>query len=663
MCKPEPRKYDFALGAALALAPFLMAASPPSTKIEFGNTAIALEARIEGTSVRDTTVVDRLNGTQIRIAAPFALEFADGKVLAASDLVLAGRPGAHILRGDTAAARLSERGPQSVLDAEFEDPEKRVHIRWRLVQPHGAAYLREEVTITALGQDQAISGIDLMQASAPGGSEVVGKTAGSPVVAGRDFLQFEDPLSDETVSLDGRVRLWIKRALPLRKGQSVTYSAAVGATREGQLRRDFQAYVEAERAHPYRSFLTYNSWYDIGYFTPYTEAQALDRIHAFGEELVRKRGVKLDSYLFDDGWDDRSGAWGFSKDFPNGFAPLRKAAGQYGAAPGVWLSPWGGYGKPKRERVASAAAHGFETVDGGFALSGPRYFQSFHAATLRLLEQEGVNQFKLDGTGNADRVVQGSAFDSDFAAAIDLIADLRRAKPDLFINLTTGTYPSPAWLRYADSIWRDGEDHDFTGVGSARERWITYRDRETYENVVVRGPLFPLNALMLHGVIYAQQAEQLADDPGRDFANEVHSYFGSGVGLQEMYVTPSLLSASDWDVLAEAARWSRENADVLRDTHWVGGDPGRLEPYGWAAWSPRKSIITLRNPDAAPRSMLLDVGRALELPSGAPRVWRASRQWAPGAARRDFEAGRQVEVKLQPFEVLTLELVPVVSDR
>jgi len=33
----------------------------------------------------------------------------------------------------------------------------------------------------------------------------------------------------------------------------------------------------------------------------------------------------------------------------------------------------------------------------------------------------------------------------------------------------------------------------------------------------------------------------------------------------------------DWDALAEAAQWSRSNADVLVDTHWIGGDPAKGE--------------------------------------------------------------------------------------
>ena len=197
-------------------------------------------------------------------------------------------------------------------------------------------------------------------------------------------------------------------------------------------------------------------------------------------------------------------------------------------------------------------------------------------------------------------------------------------------------------------------------MGTARERWITYRDREVYQNVVVAGPLYPLNALMLHGLVYAQHAEHLGDDPGHDFANEVHSYFGSGTELQEMYITPSLLSEDDWDTLAEAARWSRANADVLKDTHWIGGNPGRLDVYGWAAWAPRKGIVTLRNPDARTRTFILDVGDAFELPPGAVRRFKVLGAWAHGAPTpmSSLTAGEPVSVDLRPFEVLTLECDP-----
>jgi hypothetical protein len=624
-----------------------------------GNGAISASWKITDGHLADLVFTNHAGGPPLRVVAPFALVLADGKTITPAEMALVGTPGKRDWVADATASRLAEHFAGQEATASFRDTDGRFRIDWQLQQRDGSAYLREQVTITALKQDESIAQVQLLNTDGADDATVYGDVQGSPVVVGNYYFGFENPLSDSEVH-GARVKLYIKRSLPLHQGQSIAYSAVVGVAREGQLRRDFATYIERERAHPYRPFLHYNSWYDIGYLTPYTQQQALDRIHAFGEELSVKRGVKLDSFLFDDGWDDLSGSWNFNKGFPQGFVPLKEAAAKYGAAPGIWLSPWGGYAKPKQERVKNGRAAGYEIIHDGFALSGPRYYQRFHAVVMNLLNQDGINQFKFDGTGNVDSVFPGSRFDSDFAAAIELIKDIRVDKPTTFINLTTGTWASPFWLRYADSIWRGGEDDYLAGVGTNRERWITYRDAQTYHNIVQKGPLFPLNSLMLHGIIYAQMNKRLNTDPGHDFPNEVHSYFATGTQLQEMYITPSLLSQQDWDTLAGAAKWSRANADVLRDTHWIGGDPGRLDVYGWAAWSPQKAIVTFRNPDDKPRLAEVDLQRQLELPQGVARHFHVHDVWKTGGSDvpQQLDADHVSAIKLAPFEVLTLELTP-----
>ncbi|HWG34013.1 MAG TPA: enterotoxin, partial [Gemmatimonadaceae bacterium] len=170
--------------------------------------------------------------------------------------------------------------------------------------------------------------------------------------------------------------------------------------------------------------------------------------------------------------------------------------------------------------------------------------------------------------------------------------------------------------------------------------------------------LFPINSLMLHGMIYARQAHNLMTDPGNDFTSEVRDYFGTGSQLQEMYITPSLLSQANWDTIAECAKWSRYNAQTLVDTHWVGGDPQRLEPYGWASWSPRKGILTLRNPSNVAQNIAIDVERAFELPGSAPRKYFARSPWAQyrGQPPIRFRAGEERKIRLEPFAVITLEM-------
>ncbi len=601
---------------------------------------------------------DKLNDVTIRLAPDaFTITVSEGAPLKASNLAVEGNPELVRLHADAASPRLAEHEDGLALQVHLADEASGLEILWRGILRDGSRYIRQEIDLHATKGDVRATSIRLVETDLPG-AEVVGTVKGSPIVAGQEFLAFEHPLADSKVS-NGRAVSEIFRELPLRAGQTVHYSSVIGTTRPGQLRRDFLAYVDRERAHPYRTFLHYNTWYDLGFFSRYDEASALKTIDALGEELVRKRGVTLDSFMFDDGWDNTSTLWQFNAGFPDGFHKVREELAKFGSAPGVWLSPWGGYGKPRAQRLAIGKEQGYEENQGGFALSGPKYYKLFHDTCMRMISEYGINQFKIDGTGNTDYAVKGSAFDSDFAAAISLIEDMRKANPNIFVNLTTGTYPSPFWLDYSDSIWRGGDDHDFAGVGSWRQKWITYRDADLYNGVALAGPLYPLNSVMLHGIIYAKSARHLNTDPQNDFPSEVHDYFGTGTGVQELYITPALLSNEDWDTLAEAAKWSRTNADVLKDVHWLGGDPALLEVYGWAAWTPRKGIVTLRNPSEREQRFTLHPANDFELPPHTSKRWKFTSVWKQ-ASEPAFElAGNGARaITLQPFEVLTLEAAP-----
>jgi len=648
--------------AVAALSVVLQSVSANATqsalKMQIANDAISATFQVAGNTVNGLIVTDRLHGKEIFVATPFAILLKDGNIYSPGKLTLAGVIAKHELSPHPDASRLADRLKGQSIDVPLESPNHSLRIVWSLVLLDNSTYLRQVLTITAVDKDVPIRRVQLIDLVLPD-ARVSGSVEGSPIVAGDLFLGFEHPLSHSEVRRD-RATAWIDRDLPLRNGQTITYSSVIGVARSGQLRRDFLAYIEQERAHPYRTFLHYNSWYDLGYFNPYDEAGALDRVNTFGRELAEKRGVKLDSFLFDDGWDSHKSLWKFNDGFPNGFTPVKQAAEKYGADPGVWMSPWGGYSKPKQERIQFGTNAGYEIIEGGYALSGPKYYAAFRDVCMDMIAKFGVNQFKIDGTGNVDSVFPGSRFDSDFDAAIHLIGELRTAKPDIFINLTTGTWPSPFWLIYSDSIWRGGEDDSTAGVGPYRERWITYRDADTYERVVQTGPLYPLNSLMLHGMIYAQHHRQLDKDPGNDFRNEIRSYFGTGTQLQEMYITPSLLSSANWDDLAEAAKWSRANADVLKDTHWIGGDPAWLEVYGWASWSERKGILVLRDPSDKDQKISIKLQDAFELPPGAAQVYNARSPWKDDESQPSLplRAQQQHEFHLAPFQVLTLDMTP-----
>jgi hypothetical protein len=475
------------------------------------------------------------------------------------------------------------------------------------------------------------------------------------------FFAYEHPLSKTQKSQDNPdvLQCTLPYNILLKPHEPITHSSVIGVVPQGQLRRAFLYYIERERVHPYRPFLHYNSWYDIGYGPEkILENDFLDVIKQFGDELIKQRNVVIDSLVLDDGWDDPASLWRFHEDFPNGFSNLQKAAEKYDTKLGVWLSPFGGYGKAKEERLKYGRQQGFETNKSGFSLEGSTYYKRFRDVCVNMLREYDLTYFKFDGIGGGGRPTgTNSDFAQDMNALLRLTSDLRSVKPDVFINITTGTWSSPFWLWYGDSIWRSGHDWNTHGAGSKRQQQITYRDKETYHNVVVRSPLHPLNSLMTQGFMFANHGLPKDKD---NLTDDMRAFFASGTNCQELYVTPSLMTEQDWDALAEAAKWSRNNADVLVDTHWIGGDPAEGEIYGWASWSKRKGILSLRNPHDKPRSITLDIAKAFELPKGAPEKYSLKSPWKEDTGKTAIKliAEKKHTFNLKPFEVLVFEATP-----
>ena len=545
--------------------------------------------------------------------------------------------------------------------AAFNDDVSGLAMRWSATLDDGANAIIQALQLTA-SRDTRIK--ELVFADVPlKGARQVGRVDGSVVVCGDVFLAVEHPLAKNTVGKGSQVRCALPRGNVLKAGQSWTHTSAIGVVPPGQLRRGFLYYLERRRARPYRPFLHYNNWYDVVLARPVqraTEAECLKTTEFFGRELVRKRGVKMDAFVWDDGWDDFNSLWGFHKGFPNGFKKLKTVGDKYGAAQGVWMSPWGGYAGAKNKRIKYGKSRGYETNRGGFSMAGAKYRSAFRDVCLNMMRAHGVIFFKFDGMGGGNKAT-GAAVEmaDDIDAVLDLTRTLRRENPDVFISATVGTWASPFWTFYSDSIWRQGGDTGFHGKGDTRQQWITYRDKYCHERIVQLGPLYPLNSLMLHGpCISDRRAPSRMVRNEKSVADEIWSFFGSGTNLQELYITPRVLTKRMWNELAEAAKWSRANSDVLVDTHWIGGDPGQAQVYGWASWRPGKGILALRNPSDKVQEFSITPKAALELPRGVTgamtlkAVYPRGLQLPAGA----LNISQPVNLTLPPFDVVVFEL-------
>lgn len=464
-------------------------------------------------------------------------------------------------------------------------------------------------------------------------------------------------VSIKTPATDAYVKGYIPVLDTLLPGASLTYAYTFGVyEEEGQFRRAFNEYLNAERAHPHRVLPHYNNWYDLGINRNdlpvekrFTREEALASMRAFREELWEKRGVFINSYLWDDGWDNWDSLWGFNENYPNGFQELAEEAHKVpGASIACWMSPFGGYGGSYSRRVQYAKKHGIIDANAsGLQLAKPKYYAAFRDRVVQMIRDYDMNLFKFDRMGSgSDANGAAPRYAADLRAVGNLCGEMRAAKQDVFINCTVGTWASPFWLMWCDSIWKGDGDCDWLGsVGTPRQKWVTYRDNIIYDRIVSKSPLFPLNSMMMHGIIvcpsspwntmkdykgtgkYMYEGEGYATPTACvDFATEVWMGVALGTGLQEYYISPNLMSKTWWDILADGVKWIKENEQTLTDAHWIGGDPGDgadlqkrgnnpKDIYGYASLSKEKGIIILRNPSDKAQTITTSLDELLEMPA------------------------------------------------
>ncbi len=568
--------------------------------------------------------------------------------LPASSFKLAKEPVVSRMEPDKKGVRVADRIGGMALDADLISSAG-VRVHWRAELRDGSSYIRQNIRLAASDPGPvSLFGIEMLDVIVPD-LATIGTCPGSPVVGGGFFLGVEIPGSEPFQLDPARARIGFCCKLTISSEQAYDFSAVTGVAPEGQLRRSFLCYVERERARPSEPFLHYNGWYDLGYSV---DAKGmLDVATQFDKELVKKRGVPVESYLVDDGWDDTArGLWAENeKRFPGGLKKFRTEMEAMNAHLGIWISPLGGYGGAK-ERRAFARKMGLIPGNGELDLSYPAYRQWFQDRCLQLMREGGVNAFKWDKAGEG--------VSPHFMALLDIARNLRKENPKLFINVTVGTWPSPFWLLHVDSTWRNGSaDVGWAGVGDDREKWITFRDGQCRACFARKSPLYPLNSVMHHGLVHGRcfQGEKVGK-AGTDLKNEARSYFATGAMLQEMYLTPAMMTQDGWDRVAEAATWAHANADVLADAHWIGGDPLKLEPYGYAAWTDRKGTLMLRNPGDKEQEITLDIADVFELPAGAPTCYRLTSPYKDQRLQEQtMESARPVTFRLKPFEVVVFD--------
>lgn len=613
----------------------------------------------------------------------FLITFADGTTIGASQM-LRKKLSLVELSGDTNAVKLSDQLPGVELQVTFVYGTLTIH--WKAVLRDHSHYLRTELKLFS-SEDVDIQSVVVMNYKMKPDEplpQVVGNTRGAPIASDKIFAGLETPMGINKVE---KTAEWVvvkgswTRKTTLRAGESWQVSAVVGTIAEGQRRRSFLTYHERERAVPWHSFIHYNSWYELNIGRNNVVDKRMSRedclqvVEAWQKHLFDPYNVHIDAFVWDDGWDDFNSLWDFYlPKFPNGFREIDQLCRKYDVGLGAWLGPVGGYGASKQQRLAFWNKHHSVSID-NFQLSNDEYFKAFVERCSYMIDEYDMRYFKFDGISDIGNAV-GPGNEEDAEYFLRLVTMLRNLRSDLFLNCTVGTWASPFWFRFADAVWRQDADWNTIGnQGNTRQRWITYRDYMVYKNFVQGSPLCPINSLMTHGLIVsgfgtanvnpprAMEDDSLANTAA-EIIKEMRCAFACGSAMVELYLDHSLMTEKDngilWRELADCIRWHRANADLLADTHWVGGNPWDGEKanlYGWAAWNGSKAMVALRNPSASDQTLTTTLRKMLEIPEFINGKIRLSDAFAgqvhiPNITDETLDIDAEITFDLPPFEIL-----------
>ena len=568
----------------------------------------------------------------------FKVLLGDGKTITASEMKLEDVK-IVTLAENPSAATASLRYAGKALEARFTYEE--LSIVWRAVLRNGSHYLRTEMDIQA-AKDLPMKGIVAMnylvaKNSAYTAPEVVGNTRGAILASNHIFAGLETPMGLNSCKDEGNAThiegLW-RRNTTLKAGKTWNISSVVGLVAPKQLRRSFLAYSERERAVAWRPYPVYISWYELNidrnnaqapsYKGNMTVEQCADVVSHWKTHFYDKYQMAPKAFVWDDGWD-QYGTWTFNPNFPNGFDEPANEAKKMGTGIGAWLGPVGGYGQSGEYRRA------YWRSKGGMQLSNEDYYNFFIRCCTNMIDRYDFRFFKFDGISAQASAIgpdEGTRGEENAEAIISIERAVRQKRPDIFLNTTVGTWASPFWFHFTDAVWRQEGDYGEAGdQGTDRERWITYRDRLVYQNFIQRSPVCPINTLMTHGFILSRWGAVSKNMDYDGIVREMRCAFACGSGMVELYNDYKLMdeikdnqgnAGALWKDLAECIKWQQEQADVLPDAHWVGGNPWdgkKANVYGWAAWNGKKSVLTLRNPSTSAQTFTTTLREALDIPA------------------------------------------------
>ncbi len=350
-----------------------------------------------------------------------------------------------------------------------------------------------------------------------------------------------------------------------------------------------------------------------------TEAQTLINLEFF-KWLKDQYGMQLDIYAFDAGAVDGKRFYGsmqsdrFKRQFPNGFAPISKKAGDMGTRLGLWGGP-DGFGSTEEEEKRR-----IETM-------------------VSLCRDYNFELFKMDAVCGQLRPEKYDAFDR-------MMTECRKYSPDLVLlnhrlNLGKGVAHSTTFL--------------LGGAETYIDVHIANSTTATHHRAGALARELPPKLTRLtedHGVCLSSYLDYWEDDL------VLQAFNRNLVLAPEIYGNPWLLSDDEYPLLARIFNLHRKYRDIL-----VNGMILPEDRYGLNAVSrgdKHTRLVTLRNLRWEPKKFTVKLDSTI----GLENIKKIQvRTYHPTEKiLGDFSYGSEVDVEVLPFRSCLIKISDAIND-
>ena len=391
----------------------------------------------------------------------------------------------------------------------------------------------------------------------------------------------------------------------------------------------------------------------------------------FKKIMFEKYNIKLNAFVIDDGWDIYKSDWRIDKKrFPNSMENISKRFRKDNVNLGIWFGPIGGYSH-RDWRIEWMKENGYEIVGDELCFGGKNYYELLEKRILDFVKRDKIGYFKWDGfqfscsEPNHGHPIGIFSRRYILENLIKLSNKTRKLNKNIYLNITSGTWLSPWWLKIADQIWMQGYDYGYAGVPSIskRDMAMTYRDYVLYEDFIKHNLWFPISNLMTHGIIKGDLQNLGGEkEPIDKFTNNVAFYFARGITMYELYITPDLLTENEWNSIAKSIKWAKENFDILSNhTEMIGKNPGEKLPYGFIHFKNDKGIIAIRNPYVNEEEIEIELKTEYDLLKDAKDLVVERIYPNHFILPKLYKTGDKIIIKTLPYETSIYKVYPLKS--